>query len=65
MKKDKIRIKISDLSTELNEVQQLKILSDREAIGISGGAGSYEPTPSRRGSSRGRGGPSNGCGHYP
>ena len=57
MKKSKLRIKISDLSTESNEVQQLKILSDDEVISISGGGGSYEPMPQGRDRSRS----GNGC----
>ena len=43
MNKNKVRVKITDLSTELNEVQ-ITDLSDKEALRIIGGnRGSAQP----------------------
>ena len=65
MKKSKLRIQITDLSADQYEVQQLQILSESEVIGISGGAGSYEPTLSGRGTARGRNRSSYSCYDFP
>ena len=51
-------MKITDLSANQNEAQQLEILSDNEAISILGGNRNGEPTPQNP---RDRNGSSNGC----